>query len=212
MLVAHAKKILSKISAEPRVGQAKPVRRALRPAAASPQPVAPQPALGVGRRGGRDVRGIGAGQQPGAVRRCGAARGGVPRQSARRGGRHALHQPVHHRAALRHRLWNRRVIRRTRRGGAEPCARDRLVAPGRVDTGLFRLGAGAWQAARGRTAGARSGTCRRRLRIRPARLARAGDPRLAQAPAATRGKRLGVAGALQMGELSVMGGFEYLTP
>src|SRR6266699_3092515 len=67
MLVAHAKKILSKISAEPRVGQAKPVRRALRLAASPPEPLAPQSPIGVGRRGGRHVRGIGAGQQPGAA-------------------------------------------------------------------------------------------------------------------------------------------------
>src|SRR5260221_1294969 len=180
MLVGHAAKILPKVPAQPRGCPEQPVHRTFGHGLASPKLVAPQPAIGFRRRRCGHVRRARAGQQPGAVRRRGAARDRAPRQSAGRSGRHALHQPAHHRAAVRHRLWNRRVNLRGRRGGVEPRARDRLVAPERVDAGLFRLGAVPWQAARRRISHTRRGTCDCRLHTRPARLARSCSLRLAQ--------------------------------
>jgi hypothetical protein len=68
-------------------------------------------------------------------------------QPARRARRDALHQAAHHRAAVRHRLWNWRVIRSNRRPGVEPCTRIQVVARGRVDASSFRLGTVAWETA-----------------------------------------------------------------
>src|SRR6266581_5958361 len=195
MLAGHAAKILPQVPAEPRGCPAEPVHRALRYAAASPEPLAPEPPLGRRRSGDRDVLRSRARALPDADR--GDPRGSAAGQPARGARHHAVYQSAHDRAALRDRVLDRHLARAGRGRAPQPSSGIRLVelrrlvarAPGMVALARKTPRRGA------RRPGGRARD--RGLRRRAARLARARDTRLAQAQSETRGKRPKVASALQ---------------
>src|SRR5437773_3320588 len=193
MLAGHAAKILPQVPAEPRGCPAEPGQRALRSAAASPEPLALEPPLGRRRSGDRDVLRSRARALPDADR--GDPRGSAAGQPARGARHHAVYQSAHDRAALRARVLDRHLARAGRGRAPQPSSGIRLVELRRLVARAPGMVALARQAPRRGARRPRGRPGDRRLRRRAARLARARGPRLAQAQGETCGNKFGIVGA-----------------
>lgn len=102
-----------------------------------PQPVAPAQAIRVGWCGGRYV--LWTDSCPVSDDFSIVVRNFVPRQSARRRCHHALHQPVHHAAALCTGLENRRMGKRSQQRCSPSTACHTGTTLGRLGDGVNRL-------------------------------------------------------------------------
>src|SRR5262245_4989683 len=175
-----APQILPEVPPRPRVGPEEQAHREARPVPPSPEPLAPQPPLCLVRRGGRHVLRAHPGAVPDARRR--AARDPAARQPAGRAAHHALHEPLHDRAAVPRRVLARLArLRRRRHDGR--AARLLVGAYRRLDARARRLVARARQTARDRARDARRFARRARVARGPDRVASLGDRAVAPAQA-----------------------------